>query len=149
MLPTKRATMSMRIPHRLVQRVCVWFCVKLDLTAKDTLGHLRNFFPGICYSRSTVYRWHLAFAQGRQKLGDFMRQGAPISARTRRNIRRVKALVNQNRRINIDQISNSVGVSHGTVHKILHKDLKLCKKCPKFVPHKLTDAQKAKRLEFC
>ena len=40
-----------------------------------------------------------------------------------------------------------MGISKDTVHTIVHEDLVKWKICSRFVPHKLTGEQKAKRME--
>ncbi len=145
----KKATMSALIPRRVVMRVCIWYGVKLGLSVVDTYTKMRQTFGRTCYSRITVFRWYLDFRAGREKLGDLMRQGAPIRARSRRNIRWTKVAVVQNRRITIDQLSSSIGISHGTIHKILHENLGMSKKSAKMIPHKLTPGQQNTRLQFC
>lgn len=43
------------------------------------------------------------------------------------------------------QLVRQVGLSNGTVHKVLCKELKLCKKPAKWIPHLLTPAEKLRR----
>ena len=44
-------------------------------------------------------------------------------------------------------MAEELGISKGTVHNIAREDLCKRKICSRFVPHKLTDEQKAKRME--
>ncbi len=145
----KRANMTMRIPFRLVQRVCIWFSLKLGHPATVTFRQMETIFGRNCYSRTTIFRWHKDFSDGRTKLGDLMRHGAPCRARNRRSVRRCKVLILQNRHVCIDQLSTTLGISHGSVFKIVRQDLKYKKKCAKLIPHALTDAQCQRRLTFC
>ncbi len=57
-MASKRAKMSMRIPMRLVQRVCVWFAWKQGKSGKTTLEDMTAAFGEVCYARSTVYFWY-------------------------------------------------------------------------------------------
>ncbi len=139
----------MRIPRCLIQRVCVWFSVKIGAGPKDTYGAIQGAFGAGAYGRSAVYKWHLAFRSGWTKLGDLMRPGAPQRARTRRRIRQCRTILDGDRRITIDKISNSLGISHGSTWRLLHKDLKVSKKCAKMVPHELTPRQCRQRRAFC
>lgn len=140
--------MSMRIPNRIVQQVCVWFGVKLGMNSKEILGHMHACFGLTAYSQSSVYGWCKAFRSGRDKLGNLWRPGAPQRAWTRHRIRQVKVLVAENKRITIDHLSNSISISVGSTHRLLHKDLKL-KICAKLIPNVLTDHQKRQRILFC
>ncbi len=141
--------MSMKIPRRMVQRVCVWFSMRLGKTAKDTLANMETVFGETSYKKSAVYKWHASFRSGRTKLGDLLHPGAPQRARTRRCIRQCRVLVENNRRIRVDQLSRTLGISHGSTLRVLHKDLGLKKRSAKLVPHQLTEEHKRKRREFC
>lgn len=148
-MEAKKAKMSMLIPRRIVQRICVWYSLRLGKNAKVTAADISAIFGATSYKKSTVYKWHTAFRTGQRKLGDILRPGVPQRARTRRNIRQCKVLVENNRRVCIDQLSTNIGISHGSIHRLLHKDLNLKKRTAKLVPHKLTEEHKCKRREFC
>ena len=51
-------------------------------------------------------------------------------------------MVKQDARFTVKEIADGVGVSSGTVHKILTQELKLRKVCARWVPHLLTKEQK-------
>ncbi len=57
--------------------------------------------------------------------------------------------VSRNRCVMIDHLSNSIGISHGSIHSILHKDLNLSKHACKLVPHVLNAHQRQQRVAFC
>ncbi len=145
----KVAKMSQRIPRRLVQCVCIWYSLRLGKNAKDTAADIDRIFGTCSYKKSTVYKWHTAFRTERTKLGDILRPGAPQRARTRRRMRQCKVIVEDNRRIYIDQLSTRLGISHGSTFRLLHKDLNLKKRTAKLIPHSLTPEHKRKRHEFC
>ena len=52
-----------------------------------------------------------------------------------------------NRRVTLQLMSEELGISKDTVHTIVHEDLGKRKIRSRFVPHKLTDEQKAKQME--
>ena len=54
----------------------------------------------------------------------------------------------QDRRVTLRIMAEELGISKGTVHTIVREDLGKRKICSQFVPHKLTDEQKAKRMEM-
>ena len=141
--------MMMRIPHRLVQRVCVWFSMQLGRNPKETLAQMQQVFTQTCYKPSTVYKWHASFWNGRTKLGDLMRHGAPQRACTRHRIRQCRTLVDGDRRIRVHPMSRTLGISYGSTLRLLHKDLNLKKKSAKLVPHQLTAEHRHKRRHFC
>ncbi len=147
-MEAKKATISMLFPAHVVQQACVWFCFQEWSSAAETM-RMKFVFKDKYYSRCSIFRWHKEFAQGHQKLGDFMRSGAPRKARTPAKIQQCKNLVTQNRWMGIHQLSNQLSISYGTTSTILHKDLGLDKKVAKLVPHLLMDRDKQKRIEFC
>ena len=53
----------------------------------------------------------------------------------------------QDRRVTLRLMAEELGISKDTVHTIVHEDLGKRKICSQFVLHKLTDEQKAKRIE--
>ena len=139
----------MRIPHRLVQRVCVWFGFKLGMNSKQICVEMKRIFGAHAYSDSSVYGWCAAFRNGRTKLGDLCRPGAPQRARTRRRFCQVRVLLDENCSVSIDRLSESMGISVGSTHRLLHKDLHLKKRCAKMIPHVLTERQRMLRRRFC
>ncbi len=145
----KIAKMSQRIPRRLVQRISVWYSLRLGKNAKDTAVDIARIFGNCAYKKSTVYKWHTAFCTGRTKLGDILKPGAPQRARTRHRFRQAKVFVEGNRRICIDQLSTRLGISHGSTFRLLHKDLHMKKRTAKLIPHTLTLEHLRKRRCFC
>ena len=55
----------------------------------------------------------------------------------------------KDRRLSIETISAQFGVSEGTVHTIIHEELKMRKICVKFVPRVLREDQKERRCHDC
>jgi len=66
-----------------------------------------------------------------------------------RNLEAVKNLIQQDNRISIRHISAQLGLSHAMVQRMVSEDLeRIWFRC-KWVPHTLTEANKAKRVERC
>ncbi len=110
---------------------------------------IQAVFGQTAYKKSAVYKWHASFKEGRTKLGDLTRSGAPQIARTCRRIRQCKTLVDNNKRIWVQTLSNTLGISYGSTLRILHKDLNMKKKCAKLIPRQLTPDHIRKRRQFC
>ncbi len=145
----KKAAMSMGVPLRIIQRVCIWFSMKDGVTAADTFRKMKRIFGHRSYSETTVFRWHKSFKNGRGKIGDKQRPGHAKTAKSDQNIDKCKQLVKENWRVSIFSLSRSLRISYGSVHGILHKELGLRKRAPKMVPHKLTAFDVQRRLDFC
>ena len=59
----------------------------------------------------------------------------------------MRQILSQDRRLTLRLIAEEFGISKDTAHTIVRDDLDKRKICSRFVPHKLTDEQKAKRME--
>ena len=60
---------------------------------------------------------------------------------------KVRQMLVQDRRLTLKLIAEELGISKDTARTIVRDDLGKRKICSQFVPHKLTDEQKAKRME--
>ena len=67
---------------------------------------------------------------------------------TKMNVDAVKSMVTEDARYTVLDIAKSLGMSSGTVHKILTEELNLQKISARWVPHLLTDEQKEKRVKL-
>ena len=54
--------------------------------------------------------------------------GRPQTVTTKENAKKGDELIRATRQVTMDEISNKLGISHGPVYTITHKDLKLKKK---------------------
>ena len=102
---------------------------------------------------STVTRWMKQINDGQEEpaesnLCNRSRSGRPSSANSFANIGQSDALIKENRRITINKIAQSLGVSAGSAIKIMDT-LGYSKVCARWVPSQLTEAHKQSRLEAC
>ena len=100
-------------------------------------------------SLRAVERWYKQFERGDFNLEDDPRSGRPRDVTTPETVAAIEKPVRWNRRIIYKQIEENLTISAWTVNKIIHEHLHLRKVCTLFVPHKLTDEQKANRVEWC
>ncbi len=70
----------------------------------------------------------------------------PRTARSARNINRIRRLVADDRRLTLRELALLTKLSMGSVHKILRDDLKMKKIAAHFVPKLLTADQRLKRM---
>ena len=73
---------------------------------------------------------------------DDERCGRSKEVRTPELIGQIKNFIDKDRRVSIETISAQFDVSVGTVHTIIHKELKMRIICAKFVPRVLREDQK-------
>ena len=102
---------------------------------------------------STVTRWLKRINDGQEEpaesdLYDRPRSGRPSSAHISANIDQADALIKENRRITINKLAESLGVSAGSAVKIMNT-LGYSKACARWVPRQLTEAHKQSHLEAC
>ncbi|KAI6648254.1 Transposase [Oopsacas minuta] len=101
--------------------------IHLDLVQfYSTKGALS--FPG-------VRRWTHRFRLGRKSIEDDPRSGAPITTASPIKFNDIKKLIDLDPHITIRELSNSIGISMGSVDHILRSQLKLTKVCARLVPH--------------
>ena len=98
-------------------------------------------------SRKCVYEWFKLFREGKETTEDEARSGRPSTSRTQEIIEDVRQMLVQDRRLTLGLIAKELTISKDPAHTIIHADLGKRKICFQFVPHKLTDEQKAKRME--
>ena len=76
---------------------------------------------------------------------DDERCGRSKEVRTPELIGQIKNFMDKDHRVSIETISAQFDVSVGTVHTIIHEELKMRKICVKFVPRVLREDQKERR----
>ena len=113
--------------------------------ATETYGMLQTAFGASCMNRASVFEWHKRFKEGRESVRDDERCGRSREVKTPDLIGQTKNFMDKDRRVSIETISAQFGVSVGTVHTIIHEELKMGKICVKFVPRVLREDQKERR----
>ncbi|UYV62483.1 hypothetical protein LAZ67_2000748 [Cordylochernes scorpioides] len=135
--------------QKLKQRICIEFCVKLQISATETFEMLNKAFPNDAPKRTTVFEWHSRFKAGRISVEDDPRQGRPKFQRTNENVQKITDLIKENPRTTLLELEQDTGISKTTIGRIVTEDLKLKKIPAKFIPRFLTNEQKLCRLATC
>ena len=71
-----------------------------------------------------------------------------MTACIQENVDAVRDFLQLDRRVSVEHVTESVGVSHGTAHHILTHQLGKRKVAAKWVPHELSEEQKQRRLQI-
>ncbi|KAJ8933794.1 hypothetical protein NQ318_001524 [Aromia moschata] len=114
----------------LEQRMAIKFCVKLEKSAAETIPMLKKAFGVDCLSDRQIFRWHKAFAEGREDINDENRAGRPSTSSSDDNVKRVRDLLNTDRRLSVRLISETLDITKTIVHEIVSESLGMRKKAP-------------------
>ncbi|CAF3797997.1 unnamed protein product, partial [Rotaria sp. Silwood1] len=93
----------------------------------------------------TVERWSKWFRKGREELEDEPRPGRPITETASENIEQVRLLINDDPHITIEEVQEQIGLTYGTIQRIISNHLNLTKITARYIPKHLTDSQRAER----
>ena len=91
--------------------------------------------------------WFKHSHEGKETTEDELRSGQSSTIRSPEMIEKVRQMLALDRRLTLSLIAEELGISKDTAHTIVRGDLGKRKLCSRFVPHKLTDEQKAKQME--
>ena len=120
-----------------------------DKTGKEIHGELADVYGSSAPSYAQVKFWVGEFKRGRVSLEDEARSGRPLDATDEEMCKKVWDLVYSDRRIQVEEIAQALGISHGSVPTILHDRLGMRKLTAHWVPKSLSDEQMATRASVC
>ena len=129
----------------LKDRYAIKFCFKIGKNAIETYGILQTAFRLSCMNWASVFEWPTRFKEGKESVRDDERCGRSKEARTPKLIGQIKNFMDKDRCVSIKTINAQFDISVGTVHTIIHEELKMRKICAKFVPRVLREDQKERR----
>ena len=96
-------------------------------TGKEIHGKLADVYGSSASSYAQVKCWVEGFKRGRTSLEDEARSGRPLDATDEEMCKKVWDLVYSDRRIQVEEIGQALGISQGSVSTILHDRLGMCK----------------------
>ena len=88
-------------------------------TGKEIHSELANVYGSSAPSYAQVNFWVGEFKRGRTSLEDEARSGRPLDATNEEMCKKVRDLVYSDR-IQVEEIAQALGISHGSVSTILH-----------------------------
>ncbi|KAJ8952147.1 hypothetical protein NQ318_018483 [Aromia moschata] len=109
-----------KMQRSLEQRMAIKFCVKLEKSAVETIPMLKKAFGIDCLSDRQIFRWHKAFAEGREDVNDENRAGRPSTSSSDDNLR---DLLNTDHRLSVRLISETLDITKTIVHEIVSESL--------------------------
>ena len=134
---------------KVEQRANIKFLCAAGKTPIECWRALQAVYGHDCLSQMQVRVWHHRFRGGDTDIKDKMRSGRKRTVRVCRNINRIEAHLEKDRRGSVRQLADETGVKKSTLHKILRKDLHRKKVSCKFIPRILMQEQKDFRVKLC
>jgi len=105
-----------KMQRSLERRYAIKFCVKPGKSGSKMLQLLRTAYGDAVLSSAQVLRWHKAFKDGRESVEDEQCAGRPSTTRTENNVARVKAVLDRDRCLSVQLITEEVGLPKTDVH---------------------------------
>ncbi|KAF2353489.1 Transposase type 1 [Trinorchestia longiramus] len=121
-----------------------WTSSNLGTTASEASANINQVLGEVSTRDRTVRRWFAKFRSGDESLKDEEGRGRLGSLENEQ----LHAVVEQNPRQSVREMSQTLGVSTATVSRHL-KIIEKVKKLDKWVPHELNENQKLRRFEVC
>ena len=116
---------------------------------KEIHSQLVNVYGSSAPSYAQVKFWVGEFKRGRTSLEDEARSGHPLDVTDQEMYKKVRDLVYSERRIQVEEIAQALGISHGSVSTISHDHLGMLKLIACWIPKSLSDEQIATRASVC
>ena len=110
---------------KMVQRICIKFCVKNGTMCSKTLEMLKVAYGECTVSKKSVYKWYKLFTEDQEEVNDDACPGWPSTSTANENTEAVKKIVMENRRITILEVAEDLGISVGSCHAIFSNILGL------------------------
>ena len=145
MVSDAKACFSSKVEYRAIIRYLYW----KGKTDKEIHGELADVYGSSASSYAQVKFWVREFKRGRTSLEDEARSGRPLDATDEEMCKKVRDLVYSDRRIQVEEIAQALGISHGSVSTTLHDRLSMRKLTARWVPKSLSDEQMATRASVC
>ena len=89
-----------------------------DKTCKEIHSELADNYGSSAPSYAQVKFWVGKFKRGRTSLENEARSGRPLDATDEEMYKKVRDLVYSNRRIQVEEIAQALGISHGSISTI-------------------------------
>ena len=113
----------------------------------ETIQKIQRVFGDDAIGITQIMEWCNRFKDGRTLVESDACSGTPSTSQNDKLIDQVRTLVMQDHCVTVQELAEEVGISTGSVHSILTRDLAMQTESVKFVPKLLTMQQKQLHLE--
>jgi len=129
------------------QRIIIKFLTRESCKSSEICSRLKRQYGEKTLSNVSVYKWCSAFKKRREKVENEPHELRPRTSITGENSNSVDALIRENRRITVRELSGIPNISDGNVKTIIKQHLQYSKVCARWIPRLLTDERKSPRLQ--
>ena len=136
-----KVSFSSKVEYRAVIR----YLYLKGKTGQEIHCELTNFYGSSAPSYAQDKFWVGEFKRSRMSLEDKTRSGRPSDTTDEEMCDKVRDLVYSDRRIKVEEIANTLHISHGSVSTTLHDRLGMHKVRARWVPKSLSGEQMATR----
>ena len=136
-----KACFSSKVEYRAVIR----YLYLKGKTGKEIHDELADVYGSSAPSYVQVKFWIGEFKRGRTSLEDEARSGRPLDATDEEMLRKFGIWFTLDKRIQVEEIAQVLGISHGSVSTILHDRLDMRKLTARWVPKSFSDERMATR----
>jgi histone-lysine N-methyltransferase SETMAR len=134
--------------EKIEYRAYIKIRVFQDIAPIDIHRELTVAYGPLAPQYSTVWKWADRFKNGRESIEDDPRSGRPVTVYSEANIELVRQLIETNPHATYDEMESETSINRFTIFEIIHSALRLRKLNSRYVPHILTDENRAKRVDF-
>lgn len=126
-------------------RILIKYFYEIGEKAADIHRRLKQKYGCEAPTDRTVRYWVERFRENDSDIGDKPRSGRPKTGQSDKNIRKVSAVLDKDRRLTLDEICSKTRIPRSTVVRIID-GLGLRLKCARWIPKILTPEQKKLRI---
>ncbi|GFS25767.1 transposase [Elysia marginata] len=127
-------------------RFYIFIRCKLGESAKLIHETLQTVCGDCACSYQTVCHWVKEFNEGKESISVCPRPGRPKSCLNEQTIDSIKKGIDEDSNISVRELSNTNGLSYGTVHTIITEHLRMKKVCIRWTPLLSTIDQNRERV---
>jgi len=130
----------------LLGYLVVRLCKLKGMTPQEFFCDMRETLWKSAPAYCIIKKWHAELKRGRLSCDELHRFGWPATSVDEETVERINKLVTNDQRRTVCFIALFVGISIGSIHSILTKNLLLKKVSAWWVPRMISDVQKANRV---
>ncbi len=131
------------------QRAVIKFCIRLNKSGAEKVTLFHQAYQNKYLERSTIFRWHHAFIEGRNLAALTPQDGRPTIVASPINVNMVSVVIDQDHHLSTRKIAGHLNMTQSSVNRILRQHLQMQRVSSMWLPHLLTHKQMDTRLHLC